>query len=273
MSKNYWSNTQEQLVINLKLSTCQREKTRLFLALQPALYKMITSIINRYYSTYAEEANIEEEVNDAYTFVYSIIDKYDPEKAKAYSFIGTSLKHHFYDQFVLRKGYTIEQIDSAAFTATYDPQESREDRIDELRERVIKRIAGSIKTLEQEKIEDETVRQNELLILRTLLTFFRQHRYFNKHVITYYLMKTTTLAQNTLFHYLSKHNLQEVIIRKYKLTHYENIIREYEQQTGRRDETKALLEAKYTKRTDKELYKVQHKRKSQALYPVRSMFT
>lgn len=56
--------------------------------LKNPLYKMTEAIINRY-KLHSKELQIEELINDTLGFLHTKVERYDPEKGRAYSYFGT----------------------------------------------------------------------------------------------------------------------------------------------------------------------------------------
>lgn len=90
---NYWNEVQEKAVLNYQEESEPVIKNQIFtLYLYPQLYAMSSTILQRYYKTVDDSL-----VRDSITHVVErAIDKFDPSKAKSYSYFQTVIKHYLY---------------------------------------------------------------------------------------------------------------------------------------------------------------------------------
>lgn len=94
----YWSEKQERLCCEWLTASTQQEYTRIYNAIIPAMNFLVNSIMQRYFSVNPSEQLVLQ--NDVITFIFLRLQKYEPDKAKAYSFCGTIAKNHMHELLV-----------------------------------------------------------------------------------------------------------------------------------------------------------------------------
>ena len=94
-NKNYFQEIEEQAIIDYIKSDSSLEKNKIFNnILQPALTKMIESIMRRY-KLYVPDEEFTDTFNDTMSYLLSKIENFNPDKGhKAYSYCGTVAKNY-----------------------------------------------------------------------------------------------------------------------------------------------------------------------------------
>jgi ribosomal protein S20 len=92
----YFQEIEEQAVADYLNCENEVEKNRIFKeVLQPALYKMVESIIRRYKLYPPQDENFDETFNDTLSFLMTKINRFNPNSGyKAYSYCGTVCKNY-----------------------------------------------------------------------------------------------------------------------------------------------------------------------------------
>lgn len=107
--KNYWSKKHDELILTWIKSikeNNQRIQTQTYEALIGVIRHMATQIGRKYYSLPYNHIFIEDAINHCFI----ILPKFNPERAKAYSFCGTVMKNSMYEKIMKRNKIEFNNI-------------------------------------------------------------------------------------------------------------------------------------------------------------------
>ena len=92
---NYFTKVHEEAIVQYAISTCRKEKSKLYISLiQPAFDEMVNKIIFTY--KFNNLPNIDPLRDDCKVWLTTILDKYDPNKgSKAFSYFSVVTKNWF----------------------------------------------------------------------------------------------------------------------------------------------------------------------------------
>lgn len=95
VKNNYFTKIHEEAIVEYALSSCVKEKTKLYASLiQPAFDEMVNKIIFTY--KFNTLPNIDSLRDDCKVWLTTILDKYDPNKgSKAFSYFSVVTKNWF----------------------------------------------------------------------------------------------------------------------------------------------------------------------------------
>jgi hypothetical protein len=222
-NKNYFGLEQEQAIKDYLKAETKEEKDKIFNEwLEPALTKMVESIIRRY-NLYPPDEEFKETFDDTISFLMTKINNFKPDVGyKAYSYCGTICKNYLIykiNQFNKNQKrndrYDVMQndiIDNIKFS--YSDETTNLAFLNELMRKTIKEIYGIIEDRDILKLNDDEIKVGQALI--ELMTnwedLFAQmgSNKFNKSSILLFLKETTLL------------NTKQIRdgMRKYKAAYY-----------------------------------------------------
>lgn len=222
-NKNYFGSEQEQAIKDYLKAETKEEKDKIFNEwLEPALTKMVESIIRRY-NLYPPDEEFKETFDDTISFLMTKINNFKPDVGyKAYSYCGTICKNYLIykiNQFNKNQKrndrYDVMQndiIDNIKFS--YSDETTNLAFLNELMRKTIKEIYGIIEDKDDLKLNDDEIKVGQALI--ELMTnwedLFAQmgSNKFNKSSILLFLKETTLL------------NTKQIRdgMRKYKAAYY-----------------------------------------------------
>ena len=225
--KGYFYEKEEEALIEYLNTTDERRKNELFCTvLQPALTKMIESIIRRY-KLYTPDELYEDTFNDTMSFLLSKIEHFNPNSGyKAYSYCGT-----------ICKNYLILKINK------YDKNLKRNDRYEEIREDIDDNVKYSYDDSQDSnqmlgELIDDTVNiiseiidkhelygltDNEKLVGQALITLMQSweelfarmgSNKFNKSSILLFLRELTNLTTQEIRHGMKRYKTLYKELRK-----------------------------------------------------------
>ena len=213
---NYWNDKHQQLCVDW-LSADTKQQYKIFNELSPALKQMIEIINNRYYNVpFNKKDELEE---DTLNHVISILNKYDPEKQKAYSWLGTIIKYYIYDQVVMKIGqgmptdsieeYMPEDKPIEYYQKSYD-KEALIDRLQEVKSGIenemeldsrkrIKIIKGGYTKVRYELVHASFIKRIKILELMIEYTE-KFERFNNLEVLEYIVHNSDITTTNAVYH-------------------------------------------------------------------------
>ena len=103
MANNYWNDKQQKLCEQLVTATTQQEYTKIYNELYTGLRLLVEYIMYRYYSIPISRKY--EVRDDVMNLVYmKVIEYYNPERQKAFTFCGTVARNRLYELVVRNLG-------------------------------------------------------------------------------------------------------------------------------------------------------------------------
>ena len=223
--KGYFYEQEEQAVIDYVSSEDKVEKNRIYLeCLQPALTKMIESIIRRY-NLYLPDEIFQETFDDTMSFLLTKIEHFNPDSGfKAYSYCGTICKNYLilkikqYNNNLMRNDrYEVIQNDiDDNVKFSYDGDNDQIQFLTELLDNITQEINAMLESKESFKLNENEIKVGNALV--SLLTnwgelFARMgSNKFNKSSILMFIKELTLLTTPEI----------RMAMKKYK-TVYQNV--------------------------------------------------
>ncbi|GHM98864.1 hypothetical protein WSM22_03540 [Cytophagales bacterium WSM2-2] len=248
--KNYWTDEHERLVTQFNAETNQVNRSVIYNRLRPALVKMLESILRRYFKNFLfglSERGQDEIIEDCEIFlVEKVFTKFNPDRAKAYGFLGTSAKHWFSDYF-MKKDNRTELLDQSV-DGNYDNgvfiEFERESFIDdsvtlleqnENLEYLRRRAIGHINALISKNLKLKTKKtkgsETRELILQSVLKLLNQNNY-SKYYASYFLLAKTKMKIGALFTLMTRMRIGGIIVNHHELDFYRQKINQYKSKYG-----------------------------------------
>ena len=224
----YFQEIEEQAVADYLNCENEIEKNRIFKeVLQPALYKMVESIIRRYKLYPPQDENFDETFNDTLSFLMTKIDRFNPNSGyKAYSYCGTVCKNYLIfkiNQFV--KNQKRQESYDNRFNEinednrySYDQYANTLENLNELIKETIINIDDMLKNKDVHKLND-----NEIKVGKALINLFENweemfakmgSNKFNKSSILLFLKESTLLSTTELRTSMKKYKNVYKTLRK-----------------------------------------------------------
>ena len=216
----YWKDEQEQLVVQYQNESDQVKRSMIYHKLRPAIQTMTEIILKRYYGKSFRFDEIKELLLDGESHVIlSCLPNFKPGNAKSYSYIGTCIKHYFYDRCVLKKGKPTETI--PLYFATGEIEFDLED--DGFNEVEFNRHYSELKQLANERIDELELSGNSTKIVMALRELVKQSN-FGRYYASYLLLKLTKLTPEVLKKSLWQLGMLSIYHTGHKLQWYEQQI-------------------------------------------------
>jgi hypothetical protein len=205
---NYFTKVHEQAIVDYALSTCIKERTKLYVSLiQPAFEEMVNKIIFTY--KFNTLPNIGPLSDDCKIWLTTILDKYDPNKgSKAFSYFSVVTKNWFIHKVKtnskrLKRETSYENIVEMGGS---DSLGASSAEVDYVEQRAEAEFWNSL--LCQIEIWDTgNLKQNEKSVLeavKVLLHNIEDIEIFNKKAVYLYLRELTGLNTKQVVNNLNK---------------------------------------------------------------------
>ena len=205
---NYFTKVHEQAIVDYALSTCIKERTKLYISLiQPAFEEMVNKIIFTY--KFNTLPNIGPLSDDCKIWLTTILDKYDPNKgSKAFSYFSVITKNWFIHKVKinskrLKRETSYENIVEMGGS---DSLGASAAEVDYVEQRAEAEFWNSL--LCQIEIWDTgNLKQNEKSVLeavKVLLHNIEDIEIFNKKAVYLYLRELTGLNTKQVVNNLNK---------------------------------------------------------------------
>ncbi len=205
---NYFTKVHEEAIVEYALSSCIKQRTKLYASLiQPAFEEMVNKIIFTY--KFNTLPNIGPLSEDCKIWLTTILDKYDPNKgSKAFSYFSVVTKNWFIHKVKtnskrLKRETSYENIVEMGGS---DSLGASSAEIDYVERRAEAEFWNSL--LEQVEIWDTgNLKQNEKAVLeavKVLLHNIEDIEIFNKKAVYLYLRELTGLNTKQVVNNLNK---------------------------------------------------------------------
>ena len=205
---NYFTKVHEEAIVEYALSSCIKQRTKLYVSLiQPAFEEMVNKIIFTY--KFNTLPNIGPLSDDCKIWLTTILDKYDPNKgSKAFSYFSVVTKNWFIHKVKtnskrLKRETSYENIVEMGGS---DSLGASSAQIDYVEQRAEAEFWNSL--LSQVEIWDTgNLKQNEKAVLeavKVLLHNIEDIEIFNKKAVYLYLRELTGLNTKQVVNNLNK---------------------------------------------------------------------
>jgi hypothetical protein len=193
---NYWNEVQDKAVVDYQKEQDQAVRNRIFEQhLYHHLCAMAATILRRYYKTDNESL-----VLDSVTHVVEkAIDKFDPSRAKSYSFFQTVIKHFFYD-LLGSNGISRRRAERLQSLETFDDNFRKELQYSsevwteqDYRDTVLKRL---------HLLKRQGLKSNTSLMIEVIIDLLKRKKMYSKEYVSLSLL----IALNSnCYNTLNKH--------------------------------------------------------------------
>lgn len=225
--KGYFYEKEEEALIEYLNTTDAQRKNELFnTILQPALTKMVESIIRRY-KLYTPDELYEDTFNDTMSFLLSKIEHFNPNSGyKAYSYCGTICKNYLilkinkYDKNLKRNDRYEDMREELENNMKYSYGDSEDSNqiLGGLIEETAKIISEIVENAESYSLTDEEILVGKALI--SLMDSWEElfarmgSNKFNKSSILLFLRELTNLSTTEIRHSMKRYKTLYKELRK-----------------------------------------------------------
>jgi len=202
---HYFTLDHEEAIIRYARSTCQRERTELYVEyIQPAFNEMVDKIVFTY--KFTNLPNCDSLREECKIWLMTILDKYDPNKgSKAFSYFSVITKNWFIHKVKRQQKRNKREIDYDNISKAYE-EEFLSTNDSYITEREEKEFWQSF--YEELKSWDATqMKENDLKVYQAINILFESKEdidIFNKKAIYLYLREITGLNTKQIVNSLKK---------------------------------------------------------------------
>ena len=202
---HYFTSDHEEAIIRYAISTCQRERTELYVQyIQPAFNEMVDKIVFTY--KFTNLPNCDSLREECKIWLMTILDKYDPSKgSKAFSYFSVITKNWFIHKVKRQQKRNKREIDYDNISKAYE-------------EEFLSTNESYVTTREEEEFwssfynelkswDASQMKENDLKVYRAINILFESKEeidIFNKKAIYLYLREITGLNTKQIVNSLKK---------------------------------------------------------------------
>ena len=202
---HYFTSDHEEAIIRYARSTCQRERTELYIEyIQPAFNEMVDKIVFTY--KFTNLPNIDSLREECKIWLMTILDKYDPSKgSKAFSYFSVITKNWFIHKVKRQQKRNQREVDFNNISKSYE-EEFLSTSESYLTERVEEEFWKSFYS-ELKSWDATTMKENDLKVYQAINILFESKEdidIFNKKAIYLYLREITGLNTKQIVNSLKK---------------------------------------------------------------------
>jgi UDP-glucose 6-dehydrogenase len=204
--KNYYfTSDHEEAIIRYAISTCQRERTELYVQyIQPAFNEMVDKIVFTY--KFTNLPNCDSLRDECKIWLMTILDKYDPNKgSKAFSYFSVITKNWFIHKVKRQQKRNKREIDYDNISKAYEEEflSTSDSYITEREEEEFwKSFYAELKSWDATQMKE-----NDLKVYQAINILFESKEdidIFNKKAIYLYLREITGLNTKQIVNSLKK---------------------------------------------------------------------
>ena len=211
----YFTEVHEAAIVEYCSSNCNERKSELYVSfIQPTFNEMVDKIVYSYkFTTLPNITSLQEECK---VWLVTILPKYNPEKAKAFSYFSVITKNWFIAQTKKqnKKRRTeleiVEQLPKELelkYLSTANPYPKRREH-----EEFFNFLKNEIDTWEHEKMKENE--EKVLNAVRILFESAEDIEIFNKKAIYLYMREITGLNTKQVVNNLNKMRVKYAVFRK-----------------------------------------------------------
>ena len=203
--KNYYfTKVHEQAIIDYKNTDCLKERSELYrLYIQPSLSEMVDKIV--YTFKFTNLPNIDYLKEECKIWLITIIDKYNPEKAAAFSYFSVITKNWFIHKVKRQQRKNMTEVNFDNLAKNYEERYLSTDE-----SYVTEREESEFWNLFYKELKswDATqMKENDLKVYQAICVLFdskEEIQIFNKKAIYLYLREITGLNTKQIVNSLKK---------------------------------------------------------------------
>ena len=204
-TKNYYfTKVHEKAIIDYKHTECLRKRAELYKEyIQPAFDEMVDKIV--YTFKFTTLPNIDYLKEECKIWLITIIEKYNPEKAAAFSYFSVITKNWFIHKVKVQQKRNKREIDIQNISKSQQERylTTHESYVtDRIRDEFWSNFYSEIKSWNEEQMKD-----NDLKVYKAIMILFESKddiEIFNKKAIYLYLREITDLNTKQIVNSLKK---------------------------------------------------------------------
>jgi hypothetical protein len=202
---HYFTQEHEDAIIRYSESSCQREKTDLYIQfIRPAFNEMVDKIVFTY--KFTTLPNCDSLRDECKIWLMTILDKYDPNKgSKAFSYFSVITKNWFIHKVKKQQKRNKREVDYDNISKSYE-----EEFLSTTNSYVSERIEQEFWTsffVELSSWDTATMKENDLKVYKAIQVLFESREdieIFNKKAIYLYLREISGLNTKQVVNSLKK---------------------------------------------------------------------
>ncbi len=202
---HYFTQDHEDAIIRYSQTSCQREKTDLYVQfIRPAFNEMVDKIVFTY--KFTTLPNIDHLRDECKIWLMTILDKYDPSKgSKAFSYFSVITKNWFIHKVKKQQKQNKREVDYGNISKAYE-----EEFLSTTQSYLSDRIEEEFWTSFYEELsswDTSTMKENDLKVYQAIQVLFESREdieIFNKKAIYLYLREISGLNTKQIVNSLKK---------------------------------------------------------------------
>jgi hypothetical protein len=204
-SNYYFTQVHEDAIIRYAISTCQRERTGLYVQfIRPAFNEMVDKIVFTY--KFTNLPNCDSLRDECKVWLMTILDKYDPNKgSKAFSYFSVITKNWFIHKVKKQQKRNKREVDLDNISKRFE-EEFLSTTESYISERIEEEFWNSFYT-ELSSWDASQMKENDLKVYKAITILFESKDeidIFNKKAIYLYLREITGLNTKQIVNSLKK---------------------------------------------------------------------
>ena len=204
-SNHYFTQVHEDAIVRYAKSTCQRERTELYIQfIRPAFNEMVDKIVFTY--KFTNLPNCDSLRDECKIWLMTILDKYDPSKgSKAFSYFSVITKNWFIHKVKKQQKQNRREVDLDNVSKSYE-EEFLSTEESYITERLHDEFWSSFYN-ELSSWDPEQMKENDLKVYKAINILFESKDdidIFNKKAIYLYLREITGLNTKQIVNSLKK---------------------------------------------------------------------
>ena len=202
---HYFTQDHEDAIIRYAQSTCNRERTDLYVQLiRPAFNEMVDKIVFTY--KFTNLPNCDSLREECKVWLMTILDKYDPSKgSKAFSYFSVITKNWFIHKVKRQQKQNKREVDYSNISKAYE-EEFLSTTQSYLTDRLEEEFWTSFYN-ELESWDTAQMKENDLKVYKAIIVLFESREdieIFNKKAIYLYLREISGLNTKQIVNSLKK---------------------------------------------------------------------
>lgn len=210
---HYFTVVHEEAIVRYASTECKRERTELYVKyIEPAFNEMVDKIVFTY--KFTTLPNIDYLRDECKIWLMTILDKYNPEKAKAFSYFSVITKNWFIHKVKKQQKRNSREVDFDNISKAYE-----EKYLSTEESYVTHRETEEFWTLfynEMKSWDTSTMKENEKKVYEAIKILFESQdeiEIFNKKAIYLYLREITGLNTKQIVSNLKKFRKKYIIFK------------------------------------------------------------
>jgi len=204
-SNHYFTQVHEDAIVRYAISSCQRERTELYVQyIRPAFNEMVDKIVFTY--KFTNLPNCDSLRDECMIWLMTILDKYDPNKgSKAFSYFSVITKNWFIHKVKKQQKQNKREVDLDNISKRFE-EEFLSTEESYITDRIEEEFWNSFYT-ELSSWDVNQMKENDLKVYQAIQVLFESKDeidIFNKKAIYLYLREITGLNTKQIVNSLKK---------------------------------------------------------------------